>query len=73
MTDLFNPNLATQLLAKLGVYKAFGIQRQYRYATPEREVHGKRAGGFSRGLHNAITRKQLARNAAANQSPVSPP
>ena len=60
---MWNPNLATRILAQLGVFNAFGIRRQHRYATPERKVHGPSAGTYGRGLRNWITRKQReARN-----------
>ena len=56
-------NTATQILAYPGVYKAFGLRRQHRYATPEREKHGKRAGTYGRGLRNWINRAQAAKQA----------
>ena len=58
-------NRATQILAFLGVYKAFGLRRQYRYATPQREVHGKRAGAFGRGMRNWANRIAAAKTANA--------
>lgn len=67
---MYEQNEAQRMLASLGVYNAFGMIRRYRYATPEREKHGKKAGAYGRGLRNwanikasSATAQRMARRA----------
>lgn len=60
-------NTAEQILWFLGVFQACGMIKRVRYATAERRVKGrhgtKRAGAYSKGLRNWITRAQAAKQA----------
>lgn len=61
MHFLKNTNAAMQIREYLGADtpEAFmGAMRSYRGPTPSRPAKGRKAGAYSRGLHNNITRKQ---------------